>query len=106
MVTMTVVVTLAATATSPTCDFLVLLLYGSSEPELEPVCACDNGAGQHQKDDQQDDPTSTPGARHPSPKTELLLQPIKDPIQERQFEQAGQTTRSIVHSPSPLFPFR
>ena len=67
------------------------------EAQVEPVRAGDDGAGQDQEDDQQDDPAPAAGAGHTPAKAELLLQPVEYPIQERQLEQARQTTRSIVH---------
>jgi hypothetical protein len=76
-------------------------IEASLESQLEPIGARYDGTGQDEEDDEEDDAASAPRTGGAPPKPESVLQPIEQPIEEEQLQQAGKTTRSIVHF-SPL----
>jgi hypothetical protein len=60
-------------------DVLTILYQGQShiQGKFQPVGAEDDVASNRQEDDQQDQATTAATARSATPKTEIILQPIK-----------------------------
>jgi len=57
-------------------------------PQAEPIRTCDDRARKTDEKNEQYDPTANPGAGHPLPKSKVVLQPVKQPVQEKDFPQA------------------
>lgn len=68
-----------------------------SSVHLKPVCASDNLARQHDKDDQEDDPAAAAAATESPPQSESALHPVEQSIQQKQLEQALQATLTLTH---------
>lgn len=67
------------------------------EGESEPVCACDDRAGEHHEEQEQDDPATATRARSAAAKAEIILKPIEQPAQQEQLQQTTQATTAIFH---------
>jgi hypothetical protein len=74
-----------------------MILYECQDTtQPEPVGSKNNGKHQDNKNDHENEPAATPRARATS-KTEHPLQAIKEPIQQKEFEQTRQTTWTLIH---------
>jgi alpha-D-ribose 1-methylphosphonate 5-triphosphate synthase subunit PhnG len=63
---------------------------------MEPVRAKQHRKGQQARENQHYDAATTAAATA-APKTEALLRPIEDSVEQEEFEQARETSGTVVH---------
>jgi hypothetical protein len=64
---------------------------------MRPICAGQDGTHQPDKDNEQNHAAAAATARAAAPKTESVLQPVENSIDQKEFQQARETPRTIMH---------